>query len=157
MALYSKYTRALTCENLYQAPFKTEIPEVLRQKYGSTKLSRKLRKGLLTAEESPLFQRDAAGLFCHIVAIFFHIVGLFCWSLLTLAVGDAADFRARGGRGRGRGDKTSHRDGPDEVGRQSSMKSMLQRLAIKVDKISRKTSDMDSTLSRVTSVLHYAS
>jgi len=37
------------------------------------------------------------------------------------------------------------------------MKSMLQRLAMKVDTISRKTANMDSTLGRVTSVLHYAS
>ena len=35
------------------------------------------------------------------------------------------------------------------------MKSMLQRLALKVDNISRKTSKMDSTLGRVTDVLHY--
>ena len=32
------------------SPFKTEIPEVLRQKYGGTKLSRKLRKGLLKVQ-----------------------------------------------------------------------------------------------------------
>ena len=36
------------------SPFKTEIPEVLRQKYGGTKLSRKLRTGLLKAEEVAL-------------------------------------------------------------------------------------------------------
>ena len=36
------------------SPFKTEIPEVLRQKYGGSKLSRKLRTGLLKAEEVTL-------------------------------------------------------------------------------------------------------
>ena len=46
--------------------------------------------------------------------------------------------------------------GNSEDNRKSSMKSMLQRLALKVDKISRKTSTMDSTLGRVTSVLGYS-
>jgi len=111
------------------SPFKTEIPEVLRQKYGGTKLSRKLRTGLLKAEQSPLFQRDAAR------------------------------FRTRseaGLRSRRRGRSgSSDADAGVQSHRQSSMKSMLQRLALKVDKISRKTSSMDSTLGRVTDVLHY--
>jgi len=103
------------------SPFKTEIPEVLRQKYGGTKLSRKLRTGLLKAEESPLFQRDAAA------------------------------FRGRSARRGRHGDSRN-----SENDRKSSMKSMLQRLSMKVDNISRKTSKMDSTLGRVTSVLHYS-
>ena len=54
---YGSTLRPLTSK---LSPFKTEIPEVLRAKYGGSKLAQKLRHGLLTAEESPLFQRDAA-------------------------------------------------------------------------------------------------
>ena len=108
-------------------PFKTEIPEVLRQKYGGTKLSRRLRKGLLKAEESPLFQRDAAR------------------------------FRSRGRSAGSEADGSSSDSLISDENRKQSMKSMLQNLAEKVDKISSKTQKMDSTLSSVTSVLGYSS
>jgi len=41
------------------SPYKTDIPVSLRQKYGGGKATTKLRRGLIKAEESPLFQRDS--------------------------------------------------------------------------------------------------
>ena len=116
------------------APFKTMIPQVLRQKYGEGKGSRQLRDGLVGAMKSHLFQRDAA------------------------------EYRKReaasGGRVDGDADSDQEsRDGPDFAtprglraggrgrrGRHSSMLHELQALSEKVSRISQGQEKMDQTL-----------
>jgi hypothetical protein len=171
------------------SPFKTEIPEVLRRKYGGTKLSRKLRTGLLKAEQvlapaplhllfvvpcwRPFGQTTPDGHFAHVCSLRGRrlsgggAAGALHATDKRALIGqsplfqrDAAQFRTRSEAGlrsrrRGRSGHSEDADGGVQWHRQSSMKSMLQRLALKVDKISRKTSNMDSTLGRVTDVLHY--
>lgn len=109
------------------APFKTMIPQVLRQKYGEGSASRSLREGLEGAMHSNLFQRDAAQF----------------RTREEQESKDSPDFATP--RGNGRGSRVRHQ----------SMKAMLRELSEKVNRLSESQEDMGKTLKRADGLMGF--